>query len=131
MRETPSLKALAFKALERLERNKTRNKSETKDENLVSHLLPRETKNNAVSTPVLTHSSSPIDAYEERVAIAHYEGRQSIMQATRIAYLDNLMDVLRTLPYSDNEERDQGDWLKQRIKETQEWLLAQGIEQPK
>lgn len=65
--------------------------------------------------------------FEERIAIAHYDGHQSITQAQRIAYLDDFVDVLRTLPHKKGHE---GDWLKQRINRAQEWLKQHGLEQP-
>lgn len=67
------------------------------------------------------------DEYEERLAIAEYDGLQNSCQAERIAYLDAFMAVLAILPYEDM----QGDWLDHRIKATQEWLSDQGFIQPK
>lgn len=65
--------------------------------------------------------------FEERIAIAEYDGLQTSTQVERIAYLDAFMAVLATLPYEDVE----GDWLGQRIKAAQAWLLEQGLSQPK
>jgi hypothetical protein len=68
-----------------------------------------------------------LDDYEERLAIAEYDGQQSPTQAERIAYLDAFVSVLLTLPYDDGA----GDWLSHRITAAKEWLLAQNISQPK
>lgn len=75
------------------------------------------------------HLEAPtlLSEYEERLAIAEYDGRQSPMKAERIAYVDAFLAVLATLPYEDPTE----DWLHQRIKAAQKWLLDQGIKQPK
>ncbi len=64
--------------------------------------------------------------FEERLAIAEYDGHQTLIQAQRIAYLDSLMAVLATLPY-ENVERD---WVEHSIKAAKGWLVGQGIEQP-
>ncbi len=125
MRETTSLKTLAFKALERLERNKGRNKRETRDSHAVSHPILCETKNNHLTNPFF-HPSSLSDGYEERLAIAEYEGHQTPAQAQRIAYVDAFIAVLVTLPFGDSKE----DWLEQKIKAAKEWLVSQGMEQP-
>lgn len=66
------------------------------------------------------------DDYEERLAIAEYDGQQSPTQAERIAYLDAFLAVLANLPYEDVSE----DWLAHRIKTAQVWLLDQGMGQP-
>lgn len=68
-----------------------------------------------------------LDEYEERLAIAEYDGLQSPIQAQRIAYLDAFVSVLVTLPYDSNKE----DWLPQRLNAAQNWLLDQRIKQPK
>lgn len=65
--------------------------------------------------------------FEERLAIAEYDGHQNATQAERIAYVDAFMAVLATLPYEGLE----GDWLAQRVREAKEWLLDQGIKLPK
>lgn len=67
------------------------------------------------------------DDFEERLAIAEYDGHQTSTQAERIAYLDAFVSVLVTLPY---DEAD-GDWLCHRVKATTEWLVDQGMTQPK
>ncbi|HUX80291.1 MAG TPA: hypothetical protein VMW10_11210 [Alphaproteobacteria bacterium] len=113
MNETSSLRSLAYKALERLERNKQRNKTET--------------KNIALSEPILPQRSFLSEAYDERRAIAEYDGRQTPTQAQRIAYQDAFIAVLNALPYEENLE---GDWFIERIKAAQEWLVSQGLQQP-
>jgi hypothetical protein len=65
--------------------------------------------------------------YEERLAIAEYDGEQSTIQAERIAYQDAFMAVLAALPYENVED----NWMVQRIKAAQEWLLYQGFRQPR
>lgn len=132
MCEARSLKVLAFKAIERLERNKKRNTSETKPQNLVSRPFHRETKNcHDFGTFLALPSSHIIDANEERVAISHYDGEQSMTQAKRIAYLDDFVDVLRTLPHQEDQGTHEEDWLKKRIRAAQQWLKENGIQQPK
>ncbi|HUX78424.1 MAG TPA: hypothetical protein VMW10_01555 [Alphaproteobacteria bacterium] len=71
--------------------------------------------------------SSLLDDFEERIAIAEYDGRQTTTQALRIAYQDAFAAVLNTLPY---EENYGNNWLEQRIKAAQSWLTAQGLQQP-
>jgi hypothetical protein len=57
-----------------------------------------------------------------------YDGKENIIQAQRVAYLDTFIAVLVTLSYANT---DHGiDWLEQRIKDAKEWLEAQGISQP-
>jgi hypothetical protein len=65
--------------------------------------------------------------FEERLAIAEHDRFQNPVQAQRIAYLDAFIAVLVTLPYDEGK----GDWLDQRVKAAIEWLLDQGIDQPK
>lgn len=71
-------------------------------------------------------ATSLLNEYQERLAIAEYDGHQDPAQAERIAYLDAFVSVLVTLPYDDSD----GDWLGQRVKAAKEWLLNQGLEQP-
>lgn len=123
MQETNSLKALASLALERLERNKPQNQIETTVSKSVSAPILCETK----SKLVLLQLSSLPEEYEERLAIAEYDGLQNSTQAERIAYLDAFMAVLATLPYEDIE----GDWLAHRVNTAQEWLVDQDMSQPK
>lgn len=122
--ETSSLKALAYKALERLQRNNARNKNETKDEKSVSQNLSRETRNGAPEKPFLIQVSSLSEDYEERLAIAEYDGHQTSVQAQRIAYQDAFITVLNALPFKDTERED---WFEERIKAAREWLLAQSF----
>ena len=44
------------------------------------------------------------DDYEERLAIAEYNGRQTSVQAQRTAYRDAFISVLNTLPYEGTNE---------------------------
>ncbi len=79
----------------------------------------------------LLDNSSLLDDFEERLAIAEYDGHQSPVQAQRIAYQDALIAVLSTLSYDEeNGYYDEG-WLTRRIKAAQSWLVAQGLQQPK
>ena len=65
--------------------------------------------------------------FEERLAIAEYDGCQNEIQAERIAYQDAFISVLNALP--DDQERDLGvrRWLDQRIKASQDWLEQEGV----
>lgn len=65
--------------------------------------------------------------FEERLAIAEYDGCQNPTQAERIAYQDAFVSVLVTLSYDEGEE----DWLSRKVKSATEWLLDQGIAQAK
>ncbi len=85
MLETTSLKALASNALARLERNKPRNKIEIKDFKGISAPILCETQNIALSKPFLPGRAFLSETYDERIAIAEYDGRQNHMQAQRIA----------------------------------------------
>jgi hypothetical protein len=73
--------------------------------------------------------------FEERLAIAEYDGDQTSLHAHRIAYLDAFISVLTTLPATDLQ-RDwldqriqttdlQRDWLDQRIQTTLAWIEDQ------
>jgi len=115
--EASSLKSLASNVLEKLQRNKR----ETVLELPVARSVSSDSQNG-----LLQLSSLP-DEYEERLAIAEYDGHQSATQAQRIAYLDAFIAVLVTLPRNDGE----GDWLNQRVKAAQKWLEDQGMSQPK
>ncbi len=76
--------------------------------------------------------SGPLhESFEERLAIAEYDGQQTHLQAQRIAYLDAFMTVLSTLPYEEKEGHYDEDWLTRRVKATQHWLEAEGLQQPK
>jgi hypothetical protein len=71
---------------------------------------------------------SLLDDFEERLAIAEYDGQQTPTQAQRIAYQDAFIAVLNTLPYKDTEDSYEEDWLDQRIKAARDWLSAQGLQ---
>lgn len=119
---TSSLKALANKVLER---NKDRNKPGT--EALKSVPLPDQT------VPPNGTSSGADDAtqydvlsyeFEERAAIAEYDGQQTPLQAQRIAYLDAFISILSTLVEKDPHQ----DWLAQKIQTTLATLEAQNFQ---
>ena len=118
---TFSLKTLANKVMER---NKKRNNPGTTASKPVP---PMSQSSIACGTNAEVDCKLETDNvlydFEERLAIAEYDGHQTTTQAERIAYLDAFLAVLATLPYEDTE----GDWLGQRIKAAQEWLLDQGI----
>ncbi len=121
MNETASLKSLASNTLERLERNKSRNKHETNVPNRVSRLsyceTEYETKNNvyflpnSIGTSLNYHSGILRDGYEERIAIAEMDGKQPPIEAHCIAYLDAFISILSDL--AENEPHQ--DWLAHKI----------------
>lgn len=81
---------------------------------------------------VLSGLSGPLhESFEERLAISEYDGQQTHLQAQRIAYLDASIAVLASLPYEEKEGHYDEDWLTRRIKATQHYLAAQGLQQPK
>lgn len=135
MHETPSLKLLAFKALERLERNKARNKRETKGLLSVSrpihHETLHDTKSGSWVKSLSLCPSSVLEDYEERLAIAEYDGHQTPLQAERIAYQDAFISVLNTLPQEDPYLPHEDNWLDNRIRSAKEWLHSQNFSQPK
>jgi hypothetical protein len=135
MHETPLLKSLAFKALERLEQNKARNKCETKGLLSVSrpihHETLHDTKNGSLLSPIVLHPSSLSDDYEERLAIAEYDGHQTPLQAERIAYQDAFISVLTTLPQEVPHLTQGEDWFDARVRAAKEWLHSQNFPQPK
>lgn len=116
-----SLQSLASNALERLQKNKAK-AQELK-------LIAKPVADDACYriSPSLPPLSSLSEDYEERLAIAEYDGHQTSAQAERIAYLDAFVSVLVTLPYDDSK----GDWLSHRITTAKKWLLDQDIVQPK
>jgi hypothetical protein len=123
-----SIKSLAFNALERLEKNKaTVQLSKHVDKPGTYGAKAYGIQNKGPQDVSVMHSSFLSDEYEERLAIAEYNGLQSPRQAERIAYLDAFVSVLITLPYEDTKE----DWLNQRVKTAKEWLVDQGIPLPK
>jgi len=69
---------------------------------------------------------SILDAFEERIAIAEYDGQQDPVRARRIAYQDAFIAVLNALPYKGT---DDGDWLEERIRAAREWLLTEDMRQ--
>lgn len=88
--------------------------------------------NSKTNMSVLSGLSDPslLENFEERLAIAEYDGQQTHLQAQRIAYLDAFMAVLATLPYEEEEGHYDEDWLTRRVKATQNWLVAEGLQQP-
>lgn len=107
--ETNSLKALANRALQR---NKARNNYETNPSNGVSsHPLPETKQIGELSLPLA------LESYEERIAIAEYDGGQSVNHAHRIAYNSALVEYINAHP-------------TENIIAAQEFLIAQGIPQP-
>ena len=119
---TSSLKALANKVLER---NKDRNKPGT--EALKSVPLPDQ------PVPPNGTNSGADDAtqydalsyeFEERLAIAEYDGQQTPLQAQRIAYLDAFISLLLDLAKDDLEK----GWLAQKIQIALATLEAQNFQ---
>lgn len=123
----PSLKSLASGVLERLEKNKPETRCESNRVRPTVQLVGPETKRTSPQKPCLIQLSSLPDEYQERIAIAEYDGLQTSTQAERIAYLDAFVAVLVAFPHENTE----GDWLSRKIVEAQKWLLDQGITQPK
>lgn len=107
--ETSSLKVLANKALQR---NKARNNHETNPLNGVSPpCLPETKQREEFILP------SVIEGYEERVAIAEYDGGQCINHARRIAYNSAFVEYINAHP-------------TESIIAAQDFLMTQGIPQP-
>jgi hypothetical protein len=119
--ETSSLKGLANKILQR---NRTRNKYETVPLNPVSSLSLPETK--TIEEPI---PPTLLEDYEERVAIAEYDGGQSAKLAHRIAYMDAFISSFNTNSLDDSLIMD-GDWFMEAVKVTQNLLKTPGISQP-
>jgi len=61
--------------------------------------------------------------FEERIAIAEYDGHQSPIQARRIAYLDAFISILSTLAEDDPYQ----DWLSEKIQIALATLEAQNF----
>lgn len=122
---TSSLKALANKVLEQ---NKKGNKLGTAPSKSVPS-LPQSFPACGTSAEVdcRVELDNFLYEYNERAAIAEYDGQQTLAQAERIAYLDAFVAVLVALPHEDTE----GDWLSDKIAEGKKWLLDQGMAQPK
>ncbi|KAB2832859.1 MAG: hypothetical protein F9K49_07485 [Caedimonadaceae bacterium] len=111
---TSSLKTLANKVLER---NKDRNKPGTetlKSVPLSDQPVPlRGTNSGADDT---TQYDDLSYEFEERIAIAEYDGQQTPLQAHRIAYLDAFMAALATLPQETSSQEEQREhWLDHKI----------------
>jgi hypothetical protein len=122
---TSSLKALANKVLER---NKDRNKPGTealKSVPLPDQPVPPNGTNSGADDA--TQYAALSYEFEERLAIAEYDGQQTPQQAQRIAYLDAFMAVLSAIPH---EENDKKEWFDERIQAAKGWLTSQKLEQP-
>ena len=65
--------------------------------------------------------------FEERIAIAEYDGCQNEVQAECIAYQDAFISVLNAVPYDQERDLDIRRWLDQRITAAQEWLSREGV----
>jgi hypothetical protein len=74
-------------------------------------------------------SPSLKDDFEERIAIAEYDGQQDTLQAHRIAYESAVITVLNANP-PNGSVKPGVDWLNERIKSVENWLLLEGIERP-
>jgi hypothetical protein len=59
--------------------------------------------------------------FEERLAIAEYDGDQIDIQAQRIAYLDAFISALTSLPATETQR----DWLDMRIQTCLAWIEGQ------
>jgi hypothetical protein len=116
---TSPLKALATKLLER---NNDVNKSGTVTSKSVP---PTPQCSTACGTRIEVGCKVDRDdllyEFNERVAIAEYDGGQTDIQAQRMAYLDAFISVLSTLPATDLQR----DWLNQRIQTTLAWIEGQ------
>lgn len=62
----------------------------------IHHATLHETKNGSLLEHISLHPSSVLEDYEERLAIAGYDGHQTSTQAERIAYLGGNQDMSRT-----------------------------------
>ncbi len=107
--EKTSLKALANKVLKR---NKTWDKPGTNP----SKSVPLGDQNAPLCGTRLETEHTPryaglSYAFEERVAIAEYDGQQTPLQAERIAYLDAFLSIL----FDGTELDSQRKWLIQRV----------------
>lgn len=67
--------------------------------------------------------SSLLDSFEERLAIAEYDGDKTPLHAHHIAYLDAFISVLTALPATG----PQRDWLDQRIQTSFAWIETQNF----
>lgn len=124
---TSSLKALASKVLER---NKGWNKSGTAASNSVPHSdQPGPLRGTIAEVSCKAEADNLLYIFEERIAIAQYDGQQTPLQAERIAYLDAFVSVLANLPQEDPAYKE--NWLEDRIRAAKEWLQDQNLFQPK
>lgn len=119
---TFSLKAIANKVLER---NKDGNKPGTAASKSVPP-LPQSFSSCGTNGEdgCKVETDDFLYDFEERLAIAEYDGDQTSLQAHRIAYLDAFISVLATLPATDLQR----DWLDQRIQTSFAWIEAQGFQ---
>lgn len=65
--------------------------------------------------------------FEERLAIAEYDGQQNSLEAHRIAYQDAFISVLNALPDREPAEMGLKLWLTQRIKRAQDGLVSEDV----
>ena len=78
------------------------------------------------ATPPLLNSHSLLDDYEERLAIAEWEGGQSPLHAQRIAYQDAFIATLVSLPEQlCCDTTSPQEWLSRRIHSANAWLTTQ------
>lgn len=119
---TSSLKALANKVLEQ---NKERNKPGTEASNSVPP-LPQSLSACGTNTEVgcKVEADSFLYDFEERLAIAEYDGEASPVQAHCIAYLDAFISLLTHFA---EDEPDYQDWLKMKIHVALERLEGQSF----
>jgi hypothetical protein len=73
-----------------------------------------------------------VHEFEERISIAEYDGQQNTHQAQRIDYQDAFIVALTATPYEGMHVGADGSssWFAKCIKESQTWLISQGINQP-
>jgi hypothetical protein len=128
MGEARSLKALANELLQK-------NTPQRKDKTTALTSIPsydRCETNKADKLARQTDISNPCsikDDFEERIAIAEYDGKQDAILAYRIAYEGAIMAILNANPPNDLV-RPNVDWLQDRIKSAEDYLIAQGIARP-
>ena len=118
---TSSLKALENKVLKR---NKDRNKpgmEALKSVPLSDQPVPLNGTNSGADDA--TQYAALSYEFEERAAIAEYDGQQTQLQAKRIAYLDAFVSILSTLVEDDLQK----DWLAQKIQTALATLEAQNF----
>ncbi len=73
--------------------------------------------------PYLFDGDLVLQNFEERIAIAQFDGGQTSLQAQRIAYLDAFVDVLVTLLHKNSQANQRENWLDQRVKDARTGLL--------